>query len=357
MSAFTHRTLCIVWGPKNSASRMGYPWRSTSSQLLRNGQRSNMALDDLVDVISSLQERMEKYGAELRENETRTRMAIVDPMLSALGWNTADPALVRAEYRVADGKADYALLGPDPKPVACIEAKRLGESLEKHRSQMLNYCNVGGIQFAGLTDGNHWELYEVFSPKPLGLDERRRLDLTISDLSPAECALKLLLLWRPNLSSGQPMVANPPIVGIQSDPPLPPPPPPIDEIPKPPWVPLSKYDPPSKTPPPSHIRLPNGDVHDIEKWYDILLRVAQWLWSSRKLTENTVPVSSSAKRYVLNTGPRHPDGTPFRSPVAVPSSPLSMEAHRSAASSRSEASKLLKHFGADPSSVWVRQSG
>ena len=146
-----------------------------------------MPLDDLIDVVSSLQERMEKYGAELKENETRTRMALVDPMLTVLGWNTSDPSLVKAEYSVADGRADYALLGPDGKPVACIEAKRLGAPLQQHRMQMLNYCNAGGIKCAGITDGNQWELYDVFSPRPL--EERRRLDITIADRTP--CGLRL----------------------------------------------------------------------------------------------------------------------------------------------------------------------
>ncbi len=319
-----------------------------------------MALDDLIAVISSLQERMEEYGAELRENETRTRMALVDPLLTVLGWNTADPSLVKAEYSVADGRADYALLGSDGKPVACIEAKKLGAPLQQHRMQMLNYCNAGGIKCAGITDGSQWELYDVFSPRPL--EERRRLDITIADRTPADCALALLIFWNPNLATGQPIAANFPIVEVDPQPTLPPLrplPPPLElsqEIPELPWVALSDYSPPSNTPPPSHIRLPNGDVHGIEKWYDILLRVAQWLWTSRKLTENEVPVSSSAKRYVVNTSPRHPDETPFRSPVTIPSSSLSMEAHRSAASSRSEAAKLLKNFGADPATVWVRKS-
>ena len=315
-----------------------------------------MPLDDLIDVIATLQERLNNHSAELKENETRTRMTLVDPMLTSLGWNTADPSVVKAEYSVGEGRADYALLGPDSKPVACIEAKKLGEPLEKHRMQMLNYCNVAGIQFAGLTDGNQWELYEVFSLEPKPLDDRRRLDTSISDRSPTECALALLLLWRTNLSSGQPVSANTPIVGLEPHPTPVPPPQPVEENPKPPWVSLSEYDPPSKTPPPSHIRLPSGDVHGIEKWYEILLRVAQWLWSSGRLTKDNVPVSSSAKRHVLSTTPVHPSGNEFLMPVAIPNTPLTFEAHRSAAQSRSAAVKLLKDLGDDASAVWVKPS-
>ena len=314
-----------------------------------------MPLDDLIDVIASLQERLEQYSDELRENEIRTRMALVDPMLTALGWDTADPSLVKAEFSVGGGRADYALLGSDGKPVACIEAKKLGEPLEKHQMQMLTYCNAGGIQCAGLTDGNYWELYDVFSPKPL--EDRRRLDIAMADLSPSECALALLLFWRPNLASGQPKPANAPIMKLEPDPPpVIPPKPPVETEPELPWVSLSEYNPPPKTPPPSHIGLPNGDVHGVNKWRDVLVRVVDWLWSSGRLTRNHLPVSSSAKRYVLSTAPVHPGGNPFRSPMTIPSASISIEAHRSAASLRSAAVKLLKDLKVDASEVWVKVS-
>ena len=313
---------------------------------------NKMPLDDLIDAISSLRERLKQYSAEFKENEIRTRMALVDPMLVALGWNTADPSIVKVEYNVGGGRADYALLGPNGAPVACIEAKKLGEPLEKHRMQMLNYCNAGGIQCAGLTDGNRWELYDVFSPKPL--EERLRLDIAMADLSPSECALQLLLLWRPNVASGQPKSANVPIMNVEPDPIVVPPPDPVVNKLEPPWVSLSEYDPPAKTPPPLQIRLPSGDIRDVGKWYDILIFVAQWLWSSGCLTQNHMPVSSSTKRYLLSATPVHPDGNQFRVPISIPNAPLTLEAHRNAAATRSAAVKLLEDFGCDASEVWVK---
>ena len=38
-------------------------------------------LDDLVSVIETLQLRIHDHAAMLRENETRTRMALIDPLL------------------------------------------------------------------------------------------------------------------------------------------------------------------------------------------------------------------------------------------------------------------------------------
>ena len=133
-----------------------------------------MLLDDLVGVIETLKERIAAHGPELRENETRTRMSLIDPLLRALGWDTADPSLVTPEYDLSGQRADYGLLSADQKPVALVEAKRLGESLMSHRMQMVNYANMSGVAYAGLTDGNHWELYKVFDPAPIA--ERKILD-------------------------------------------------------------------------------------------------------------------------------------------------------------------------------------
>ena len=138
-----------------------------------------MPLDDLVSVIETLQQRIHDHGDTLRQNEYRTRVALIDPLLRALGWDVADPAVVMPEYDVSGRKADYALLSGEGQPAATIEAKKLAESLESHRMQMLNYSNASGVEYAGLTDGNRWELYEVFKRGPL--EDRRVLDVTLSN--------------------------------------------------------------------------------------------------------------------------------------------------------------------------------
>ena len=135
-------------------------------------------LDDLVGVIETLKTRIQDHRADLQASETRTRMALIDPLLTALGWDASDPRLVTPEY-ASNGRADYALLSPDGPPAALVEAKKLGEALEPHRMQMLNYSNASGVAFSGLTDGNHWELYDVFRKDTL--DKRRVLELSISD--------------------------------------------------------------------------------------------------------------------------------------------------------------------------------
>ena len=168
-------------------------------------------LDSLVNIINTLKERIRAHRGELEENETRTRMALIDPLLTVLGWDTSDPGCVKPEYPVTGGKADYGLRNAGPTPAAFIEAKKLGEPLESHREQMTRYSNMAGVKYAGLTNGDRWELYEVFSPA--SLDERRILDLSILNDPSHQSALKLLLLWRPNLESGALVPASEPVFG------------------------------------------------------------------------------------------------------------------------------------------------
>ena len=153
-----------------------------------------MGLDDLAGCIELLKKRMQSYRTDLEENEIRTRVALIDPLLRALGWDVSDPAVVMPEYKVGNKSADYALLRSDGKPAATLEAKKLGEPLGSHWMQMLNYANASGIEYAGITDGNHWELYDVFRRGTL--EERRILEVSVTDAPPHESALKLLLLWR-----------------------------------------------------------------------------------------------------------------------------------------------------------------
>lgn len=308
-----------------------------------------MPLDDLTGVIETLQQRIRQHGPTLRENETRTRTSLIDPLLQALGWDTADPALVTPEYAVGNSRADYALLDAGGKPAALVEAKRLGESLESHRMQMVNYANMSGIPYAGLTDGNHWELYEVFAQKPI--EERRLLQVSIADSPAHRSALQLLLLWRPNLASGQPMPASAPILAT----PQPAPKPKLEPEPTPPgWTPLADYNPPSKTSPPSVIRFPDGNEQGVVKWYDLITSAISWLYANNRLTADKMPVYSSTHRYICNDEPIHSDGTPFNVHVEVPETPLVAQVHVSAKAARQHTRKLLQHCGVNPADVFVQ---
>ena len=92
-----------------------------------------MLLDPLISVIEKLQQRIRDHGDALRQNEYRTRIALIDPLLQALGWDVSDPTVVMPEYDVNGKRADYALLNVG-QVVVFLEAKRLEENLSSHRS-------------------------------------------------------------------------------------------------------------------------------------------------------------------------------------------------------------------------------
>lgn len=312
-----------------------------------------MPLDDLVSVIEALKARIRDHRAALQANEIRTRMALIDPLLTALGWDAGDPALVSAEYdlKVEGRRADYALLGANGKPAAFVEAKKLGESLAAHRMQMVNYANIAGVAYAGLTDGDRWEMYTVFDQRPI--EERRIVDAAIAQKPAYESALQLLRLWRPNMASGKPVSAKKSLFDqaapakVLADKPVPPPPN------TPSGIPLPSYDPQnaqaSKKPPTIHF--PGGVTRKANRWWQLPMFTAEWLWKNGKLTEDKLPVGISKNRYIIHAEAAHPSGKRFHSPHAITGTPLILEKNGSRGESVERTKRLLEHCGVNPTEV------
>lgn len=316
-------------------------------------------LDDLVSVIETLQRRIRDHGPTLRENETRTRMGLIDPLLRVLGWDVSDPSVVTPEYNVGNGRADYALLNRDERPAALIEAKHFSEPLERpnHQEQVFTYALMQQVRYAGLTDGDRWILDDVsvFS------GERRILDLSIANTSAHVCALQLLLLWRPNLASGQPAVAQTPLLSEEPEPaaysertttaPSPVPTSVGDDAS---WIALSAFagDPADALP--SSMRFPNWDEYSVNNWNQLVRHAVAWLSSRELLTANDVPIPSSKKRFIVSTEPVHPAGNPFAQKIAVTGTPFVYEGNISRRAAVSNAKKLLEYCNVDPADVLLR---
>ncbi len=125
-------------------------------------------LNDLARVIETLQAYIKHNSVTIGSNETRTRNALIDPLLRALGW--ADPAVITSECLMRYGNganeyvvADYALHTPSRRcqPFMYIEAKRMREDLiGSHRRQALQYFHRRSVDYVGLTNGDLWVVYE-----------------------------------------------------------------------------------------------------------------------------------------------------------------------------------------------------
>ena len=181
------------------------------------GAHDTPDLDALVSVIESLQERIKRDHDTIGADETRTRTALIDPLLSALGWDTANPAMVIPEYRIGNMKVDYALLKVPkdrrkPQPVVLVEAKRMIEYLGDHRRgdhrrQLFNYAYTAGVKYGCLTNGARWVLYDVFN-RDAPRNDRRILDVSFRHESAFDCAVQLLPLKRSNLETGETLSAQ-----------------------------------------------------------------------------------------------------------------------------------------------------
>ncbi len=322
-----------------------------------------MPLDDLVSVIETLQQRIATHRQSLQQNEIRTRTALIDPLLTALGWDVSDPALVTPEYSVSGGWADYALRGIGNQPAAIIEAKRLGSIVENHLSQMVNYCIQEGIAYAGVTDGSHWQLYRTFEPVPMA--DKIVLDVNLGAMPAYECALKSLILWHPNLSSGRAIPAEEPIfinandislptrIGAESNPEETPLIAARDEL-SAGWVAISDFVQERGTDPPRRIRFPGGGEYRVQYWRSLVVTTAEWLWEKELLTERNVPVPSSNRRHVVNTAPKHPSGSDFVAPQFVSGTPLVVEGNISGEMAVQRVRILLNHCGIDPATVQLQ---
>ena len=157
-------------------------------------------LEPLISTIRAVRGLIESKRAHLSKNEIRTRVVLIDPVLRALGWEVSALEDVDVEFGPQAKRVDYALLGTTGKPLVLIEAKKLDEELTSKRTQMLTYCTEVGVRYGVLTDGNCWELYDIWQTK--SLDERMQAQVILSSREPAIAARMLLVLWKKFVRDG-----------------------------------------------------------------------------------------------------------------------------------------------------------
>ncbi len=287
-----------------------------------------MVLNNVIDVLTKLKDCMKEHGKDFQNNETHTRMALVDPLLQALEWDTTNPKLVRPEQSVKRQRVDYALLNTNKEPIVFLEAKALGKTIgENEITQLMNYImernrQEGGILYGVLTNGDKWIVYDpvvMIGPRP---DDGCILSVSIAKDALVPCALELLWFWncnwKPALNSGLPVRAKQPFLLDRSNdlkPQLEPDPdrhvtdesqpeliPPSGS-----WIPISEFSPKPRSPKPKQIKFPNGETYELGSWKNVLVQTANWLISHKHLTEESVPVKSSSRRYIVCINPKHPN--------------------------------------------------
>jgi len=103
-------------------------------------------------------EQLKSDGRIASFDEAATKQTVLLRILSLLGWDTYNIDEVIPEYSVSTQRVDYALRHSNVNK-AFIEVKKVGEDLEKHQEQLLNYSFKEGVKLAILTNGISWRFY------------------------------------------------------------------------------------------------------------------------------------------------------------------------------------------------------
>ena len=313
-----------------------------------------MPLESLLELVEQLQRRIDTHGDALRQSEALTRYALIDPLLRELGWDTADPSQVVAEYKSDVGSADYALLS-NGRPMMIVEAKKLGTHLQDAVSQVINYCTKEGYDYFAVTDGGRWELYETH--KRGNLKEKIVTTFEVRS-SPAEICLQALALWRPSVQAGHVAVGQAPIVGTapnDTDSPKNPPQPTPPRLDEHDWQPMSGLNPPPGSIPPVEVRFPNDSIASVTRWNSILVEIVRWLINEKHLNANHCPIQvRNSKIYRVAVTPVHPDGRKFRSQEQVGA--FYVERHGDIRRVVDATRSIIKHVGQEPTQFKVRFS-
>lgn len=153
------------------------------------------ALDKLVGVLA---ERIQRHGNDLSKSESMTRYALIDPILSLVGWDLANPDQVRPEDTYQGGRPDYVMFHQG-SPVIVVEAKRLNAKLidqadnKDSAKQARNYALDIGCSSFVVTNGDQWMGYDLLLPGDLS--EKRTFEFNVTG---GRASLELLWLWPGN---------------------------------------------------------------------------------------------------------------------------------------------------------------
>ena len=256
-------------------------------------------LDKLIETIEQVKSRMKEHGDYLAGLEWRTRIVLIDPLLKVLGWDTANPKLVKLEHSIKDSIFDYAFCDENGEILLIVEAKKLNDPFKSLESQLGKYLLTTGVPYILLSNGNKWILYNMGK---LGiLEDKVEFEINLQTDSTSSAALSFLSIWRnafPDAHSSQQLLkANRPIF-----------PAPTSRKPLKPqtkWFTLKDYIQEGQPLPLKNIRLPDGNIEPIVKftYQECLRKSIRHFFSVGKISTSDLPIK--LPNYVGGKLPKH----------------------------------------------------
>ena len=249
-----------------------------------------------------------RVDAVRTQSESSAKYHLIDPVLRHLGWT--DPAHIKLEETQKDGRPDYTLYHGGKRHIV-IEAKGIGKVEDEAASQALNYCTREGIPYFVTTDGDVWNVYDVYKRVPL--KDKIIIQCSLSGDSTIDICRKLMALWRYDGELNLRDAAKP-VTDIRppSTPPSHQPPPPPSTRPPPAHSdakPLPHYGTVTGEKP-SRIIFPDNADREIDSWVGLRTEVIRWLIHNNYLTPSGCRIKHK-QSYLVNTEPKRPNGKPF----------------------------------------------
>lgn len=139
---------------------------------------------DLIDQLKQFSKRVEKIKEQIPTEEA-TKTSIIMPFFQLLGYDVFNPDEFLPEFTADVGikkgeKVDYAII-QNGNPTILIEAKWIGEKLDKHDSQLFRYFSTTTAKFAILTNGIIYRFYTDLDEQNK-MDEKPFLEINILDI-------------------------------------------------------------------------------------------------------------------------------------------------------------------------------
>ena len=306
-----------------------------------------MWLDELNDLVVELSTKIDQHREILQKSESSTRYCLIDPLLTALGWDLSDPAQVLTEYNSGNGRADYAMAPGSGPPSLVVEAKSLFTPTAQGIAQSINYCLQDGIKYFVVTNGDDWEVYETHRPVPM--QDKRVTAFKITDMNQS-AVMGMLWLWRGNFKSGDPVG---PVTHTTED-----------------ETGTSEHEDVTKTgvnksngdslneltdvtgkAAPQFMSFPDGTQKPVSKWNRIQIAAVEWLVETGKLSESNCPLINAHGTHLVHTSPYRRNGNRFTAPMQI--GQLWIEAHASARGQLRRTEDILNAAGVDPATVFV----
>ena len=301
-----------------------------------------MWLDELSGLVDNLRECINNHRDTLTKSESTTRYALIDPILSKIGWRLADPAHVLTEYAYKSRRFDYAMWH-NKRVVLVVEAKALGSRLEEGELlQTISYCSMVGCQHFVMTNGDTWEGYDLSAVGDIV--EKRRLDFSVTG---RHGIMDLFWLWPGNFEStpARPNVhrhsKREPGRSTKAK----------SQETSPNSVALAGFRYKKGMRKPLQLAFPDGVTKDVSSWARVQVATAMWLIETRRV-EGRTPLENTHGTYLINQEPRRANGSDFLDPREVGNG-LWIEMHYSPANHLKKTQEMLVACDVDPTTVQI----